>query len=128
LQEILDSYTEAWGVKVTAVTVRDIKLSPDLLTAIAKQAEAERLRRAKVILSEGERQAATILAEASKSYQNNPMAIQIRFLETLSDISQRGGLVVVVPAGKGIYPTLATSMALANRLKKTEGSAKKEGS
>ncbi|QKR00473.1 slipin family protein [Metallosphaera tengchongensis] len=128
LQEILDSYTEAWGVKVTAVTVRDIKLSPDLLTAIAKQAEAERLRRAKVILSEGERQASTILAEASKSYQTNPMALQLRFLETLSDISQRGGLIVVVPAEKEIYPTLSTSLALVNSLKKMESPGSKGGS
>ncbi|WP_216604123.1 slipin family protein [Acidianus sp. RZ1] len=112
LQEILDSYTEPWGIKVTAVTVRDIKVSPDLLSAMARQAEAERQRRAKVILSEGERQASTILADASKSYKENPIALQLRFLETLSDISQKGGLIVVVPAGNEIYPTISPSLSV----------------
>lgn len=111
LQEILDSYTEGWGVKVTAVTVRDVKLPSDLSTAMAQYAAADRLRKAKVILSEGERQASTILADASKSYKENPIALQLRFLETLSDISQRGGLIIVVPAGQEIYPTLSTAVS-----------------
>ncbi|BFI76270.1 slipin family protein [Sulfurisphaera ohwakuensis] len=108
LQEILDTVTEGWGIKVTQVTVRDIRLSPELLSAMAEQAKAERLRRAKIILSEGERQAANILAEASLSYQNNPVALQLRFLEMLSDISQRGNMVIVVPAGQEFYATLST--------------------
>lgn len=107
LQEILDTVTEGWGIKATQVTVRDIRLSPELLSAMAEQAKAERLRRAKIILSEGERQASSILAEASKSYQNNPVALQLRFLEMLSDISQRGNLVIVVPAGQELYATLS---------------------
>ncbi|MBW9140830.1 MAG: slipin family protein [Candidatus Aramenus sp.] len=111
LQEILDNYTEGWGVKVTAVTVRDVKLPADLSTAMAQYAAADRLRKAKVILSEGERQAASILADASKSYKDNPIALQIRFLETLSDISQKGGLIIVVPAGQEIYPTISTAIA-----------------
>ena len=108
LQEILDTTTEGWGIKATQVTVRDIRISPELLSAIAEQAKAERLRRAKIILSEGERQAANILAEASLSYQNNPVALQLRFLEMLSDISQRGNLVIVVPAGQELFATLST--------------------
>ena len=123
LQEILDVTTEGWGIKVTAVTIRDIRISQDLLTAIAKQAEAERLRRAKVILSEGERQAASILAEASTYYRDNPTALQLRFLETLSDISQRGGLIVVVPAGNEIYPTLGATLAITNLSKKIQSTA-----
>ncbi|MUN29442.1 slipin family protein [Sulfuracidifex metallicus] len=111
LQEILDSITEGWGIKVTQVTIRDIRISQDLLSAIAKQAEAERLRRSRIIISEGEKQASTILADASKSYSANPVALQLRFLETLSDVSQRGGLIVVVPAGSEIYPTLGTALA-----------------
>ncbi|WP_369611589.1 slipin family protein [Sulfurisphaera javensis] len=107
LQEILDTVTEGWGIKVTQVTVRDIRLSPELLSAMAEQAKAERLRRAKIILSEGERQAANILAEASLSYQNNPVALQLRFLEMLSDISQRGNMVIVVPAGQEFFATLS---------------------
>ncbi|TRM76065.1 slipin family protein [Sulfolobus sp. B1] len=124
LQEILDISTEGWGIKVTAVTIRDIRLSQDLLTAMAKQAEAERLRRAKVILSEGERQAASILADASTYYRDNPTALQLRFLETLSDISQRGGLIIVVPAGNEIYPTLGTSVALSTLSKKIQADTK----
>jgi regulator of protease activity HflC (stomatin/prohibitin superfamily) len=108
LQSILDEVTEGWGIKVTQVTVRDIRLSPELLSAMAEQAKAERLRRAKIILSEGEKQASTILAEASQSYQNNPVALQLRFLEMLSDISQRGNMVIVVPAGQEFFATLST--------------------
>jgi regulator of protease activity HflC (stomatin/prohibitin superfamily) len=111
LQEILDNTTEPWGIKVTAVTVRDVKLSPELLTAMAKQAEAERLRRSKIILAEGERQSSTILAEASKSYTTNPLALQLRFIEVLSDISQKGNLIMVVPAGNELYPTVSTALS-----------------
>lgn len=107
LQAILDEVTEGWGIKVTNVTVRDIRLSQELLSAMAEQAKAERLRRAKIILSEGERQAASILSEASTFYQNNPVALQLRFLEMLSDISQRGNMVIVVPAGQELYSTLS---------------------
>lgn len=107
LQAILDEVTEGWGIKVTNVTVRDIRLSQELLSAMAEQAKAERLRRAKIILSEGERQAASILAEASTFYQNNSVALQLRFLELLSDISQRGNMVIVVPAGQEFYSTLS---------------------
>ncbi|AWR96493.1 slipin family protein [Acidianus sulfidivorans JP7] len=117
LQEILDSYTEGWGVKATAVTVRDIKISPDLLSAMAKQAEAERQRRARVIVSEGEKQASTILAEASKQYKDNPQALQLRFLETLTDISQKGGLIIVVPAGQELYPTISLATAASEYVK-----------
>ncbi|BCU69324.1 slipin family protein [Stygiolobus caldivivus] len=111
LQTILDEVTEGWGIKVTNVTVRDIRLSQELLSAMAEQAKAERLRRAKIILSEGERQAASILSDASMSYQNNPVALQLRFLEMLSDISQRGNMVIVVPAGQELYSTLSVLKA-----------------
>ncbi|AHC52348.1 hypothetical protein SUSAZ_10980 [Sulfolobus acidocaldarius SUSAZ] len=107
LQSILDEITEGWGIKVTQVTVRDIRLSQELLSAIAEQAKAERIRRAKVISSEGERQAASILADASQYYVSNPVALQIRFLEMLTDISQRGNTVIVVPAGQEFYSTLS---------------------
>lgn len=110
LQVILDETTEAWGIKVTAVTVRDVKLSSELMTAMAKQAEAERLRRSKIILSEGERQAANILAEASNFYETKPIAMQLRFIEALSDISQKGGLIIVVPMNNDMYPTLAMAL------------------
>lgn len=114
LQAILDEVTEGWGIKVTNVTVRDIRLSQELLSAMAEQAKAERLRRAKIILSEGERQAASILSEASTFYQNNPVALQLRFLEMLSDISQRGNMVIVVPAGQELYSTLSVLKAKPN--------------
>ncbi|MFP3197327.1 MAG: slipin family protein [Sulfolobaceae archaeon] len=114
LQAILDEVTEGWGIKVTNVTVRDIRLSQELLSAMAEQAKAERLRRAKIILSEGERQAASILSEASTFYQNNSVALQLRFLEMLSDISQRGNMVIVVPAGQELYSTLSVLKAKPN--------------
>ncbi|QGR20098.1 slipin family protein [Stygiolobus azoricus] len=114
LQAILDEVTEGWGIKVTNVTVRDIRLSQELLSAMAEQAKAERLRRAKIILSEGERQAASILSEASTFYQNNPVALQLRFLEMLSDISQRGNMVIVVPAGQELYSALSVLKAKPN--------------
>ncbi len=121
LQEILDSITEGWGIKVTQVTIRDIRISQDLLSAIAKQAEAERLRRSRIIISEGEKQASTILADASKSYSANPVAMQLRFLETLSDVSQRGSLIVVVPAGSELYPTLSTALSAYDLKKEGNG-------
>jgi SPFH domain, Band 7 family protein len=114
LQAILDEVTEGWGIKVTNVTVRDIRLSQELLSAMAEQAKAERLRRAKIILSEGERQAASILSEASTFYQNNSVALQLRFLEMLSDISQRGNMVIVVPAGQELYSTLSVLKTKSN--------------
>jgi regulator of protease activity HflC (stomatin/prohibitin superfamily) len=87
LQEILDSQTDPWGIKVSTVEVKHIDLPQEMQRAMAKQAEAERERRAKVINAEGEFQAAGRLAEAATIMREHPMALQLRYLQTLREIS-----------------------------------------
>lgn len=97
LQEILDLHTEPWGIKVSNVEVKNVDLPQEMLRAIAKQAEAERERRAKVIGAEGEFQAATKLAEASDILSRNPMALQLRYLQTLIEISTEKNSTIIFP-------------------------------
>lgn len=97
LQRIIDQQTEPWGVKVTAVEVKNVDLPQDMVRAIAKQAEAERERRAKVIHAEGEYQAAQKLADSAEIMSRNPMALQLRFLQTLADISTEKSSLTVFP-------------------------------
>ncbi|RZA23421.1 MAG: slipin family protein, partial [Proteobacteria bacterium] len=85
LQIILDQNTDPWGVKVSAVEVKHVDLPPDMQRAMARQAEAERERRAKVIAAEGERQAAQTLRDAADTLAGNPAALQLRYLQTMSD-------------------------------------------
>jgi regulator of protease activity HflC (stomatin/prohibitin superfamily) len=87
LQQVIDEQTEPWGVKVSAVEVKNLDLPQDMIRAIAKQAEAERTRRAKVIHAEGEFQAAQKLAEAATVLSQNSAAIQLRYLQTLTEIA-----------------------------------------
>ncbi|MBI3995037.1 MAG: slipin family protein [Nitrospirae bacterium] len=87
LQQIIDQQTEPWGIKVSAVEVKNLDLPQDMIRAIAQQAEAERTRRAKVIHAEGEFQAAQKLAEAATVLSQNPAAIQLRYLQTLTEIA-----------------------------------------
>jgi len=101
LQELLDQVTDAWGVKVTAVTLKDVRLPEDMLRAMAKQAEAERWRRARIIEAEGERQAAGIMAEAAAMYEKHPVAVRLRELQTLIEIAREKNLVVVAPTTLG---------------------------
>lgn len=97
LQEILDTHTEPWGIKVSNVEVKNVDLPQEMQRAIARQAEAERERRAKVISAEGEYQAATKLAEASDILSRNPMSLQLRYLQTLIEISSEKNSTVVFP-------------------------------
>jgi regulator of protease activity HflC (stomatin/prohibitin superfamily) len=97
LQEILDTHTEPWGIKVSNVEVKNVDLPQEMQRAIAKQAEAERERRAKVIAAEGEYQAATKLSEASDILSRNPMALQLRYLQTLIEISTEKNSTIVFP-------------------------------
>jgi len=97
LQEILDMDTEPWGIKVSKVEVKNVDLPQEMQRAIARQAEAERERRAKVIGAEGEFQAATKLAEASDILSKNPMALQLRYLQTLIEISTEKNSTIVFP-------------------------------
>lgn len=97
LQEILDLHTEPWGIKVSNVEVKNVDLPQEMQRAIARQAEAERERRAKIIGAEGEFQAASKLAEASDILSQNPMSLQLRYLQTLIEISTEKNSTVIFP-------------------------------
>ena len=97
LQRILDQSTEVWGIKVSTVEIKDVDLDESMIRAMAKQAEAERTRRAKIIHAEGEAQAAQQLVEAAKSLALQPSALQLRYLQTLADISHERTQIIVFP-------------------------------
>lgn len=97
LQRIIDEHTEPWGIKVSAVEVKQIDLPPEMQRAMAKQAEAERERRSKVINADGEFQAAQKLADAAKTIQDFPIALQLRYLQTLSDIATEKNSTTIFP-------------------------------
>ncbi|MEW5745800.1 MAG: slipin family protein [Nitrospirota bacterium] len=97
LQRVIDDQTEPWGVKVSAVEVKNVDLPSEMLRAIAKQAEAERERRAKVIHAEGEFQAAQKLADAAKIISSEPVTLQLRFLQTLTEIATEKNSTIVFP-------------------------------
>jgi regulator of protease activity HflC (stomatin/prohibitin superfamily) len=97
LQEILDKHTDPWGVKVSNVEVKHIDLPQDMQRAMARQAEAERERRAKVINAEGEHQAAARLAEAAKVIAEQPIALQLRYLQTLREVASENNSTTLFP-------------------------------
>ncbi|HEV3285946.1 MAG TPA: slipin family protein [Steroidobacteraceae bacterium] len=97
LQRILDQATENWGIKVSNVEIKDVDLDESMIRAMAKQAEAERTRRAKIIHAEGEAQAAQQLVEAAQSLARQPSALQLRYLQTLADISHEKTQIIVFP-------------------------------
>jgi regulator of protease activity HflC (stomatin/prohibitin superfamily) len=97
LQQVLDLHTEPWGIKVTAVEVKAIDLPPEMQRAMARQAEAERERRAKVIAAEGEYQAAEKLGMAADVIQAHPSALQLRYLQTLVEISAEKNSTTIFP-------------------------------
>jgi len=97
LQEILDTHTGPWGVKVTNVEVKNIDLPQEMLRAIAKQAEAERERRAKIIHAEGELQASEKLAQAGKVLAADPASLQLRYLQTLTEIAAEKNSTTIFP-------------------------------
>lgn len=97
LQEIIDKQTDSWGIKVTNVEVKHIDLPQEMQRAMAKQAEAERERRAKVIRAEGEFQAATKLVEAAKLMQDHPMSLQMRYLQTLVEVAAEKNSTTLFP-------------------------------
>jgi regulator of protease activity HflC (stomatin/prohibitin superfamily) len=97
IQQVLDLNTEAWGMKVTNVEIKDIDLDETMIRAMARQAEAERARRAKVIHAEGEKQAAQTLIEAAKLLASEPASLQLRYLQTLGDITNEKTSTIVFP-------------------------------
>ena len=97
LQHIIDEATEPWGIKVSIVEVKDLELTPNMVRAMAREAEAERERRAKIISAEGDHQAAEKLAAAAKKMNEEPGAMTLRYLQTLSDIGIQNNTTVVFP-------------------------------
>ncbi|MBI5050270.1 MAG: slipin family protein [Nitrospirae bacterium] len=97
LQKIIDQQTEPWGIKVTAVEVKNVDLPAEMQRAIAKQAEAERERRAKIIHAEGEFQASQKLADAATVIGSAPMALQLRFLQTLTEVAAEKNSTILFP-------------------------------
>ena len=97
IQEILDAETEPWGVKVSKVEIKEIDLPEEMKRAMARQAEAERERRAKIIAADGEYQAAKTLLEASKIMAENPITLQLRYLQTLTEIAAEKNSTILFP-------------------------------
>jgi regulator of protease activity HflC (stomatin/prohibitin superfamily) len=97
LQQIIDEQTEPWGIKVTIVEIKDVEIPERMQQALARQAEAERNRRAKVINAEGEFQAADRLSQAANVIRPNPVTLQLRYIQALTDISSNAGTTIVFP-------------------------------
>jgi regulator of protease activity HflC (stomatin/prohibitin superfamily) len=115
IASIVDDHVAPWGVKVTAVAIKDIKLPEILLRAMASQAEAERVRRAKITLASAEYEASKIYLEAAERYSQNPTAVQLRMIDALIEVAREHNLIIVTP------PTMeyvALPLALARREKK----------
>jgi regulator of protease activity HflC (stomatin/prohibitin superfamily) len=116
LQEILDTQTDPWGVKVTTTEIKHVDLPQEMQRAMAKQAEAERERRAKVIAAEGEFQAADKLGQAAEIIARNPQALQLRYLQTLREIATENNSTTLFPIPMDLVNTFMSYME-----KKSEG-------
>ncbi|HDN86158.1 MAG: slipin family protein [Candidatus Omnitrophota bacterium] len=103
LQEIIDRQTDPWGIKVSLVEIKHVDLPEEMRRAMARQAEAERERRAKVIAAEGEFQAADKLKEAATMLADHPMALQMRYLQTLVELSSEKSSIVIVPVPLDLF-------------------------
>jgi len=125
LQSVLDQHTGPWGVKVTLVEVKQVDLAEQMIRAIAKQAEAERERRAKIIHAEGEYMAAEKLGMAAEVIQRQPAAIQLRYLQTLVELGSEKNTTIVFPLPVDIFSSLGRALERLGSeppiLKKTEG-------
>lgn len=110
LQEILDTHTDPWGIKVATVELKHIDLPHEMQRAMAKQAEAERERRAKVINAEGEFQAAAKLAEAAEIIQERPVALQLRYLQTMREMSSEKNTTTIFPFPMDLFRPLLKLM------------------
>src|SRR5664279_2861043 len=118
LQSVLDQHTAPWGVKVTMVEVKQVDLPEQMIRAIARQAEAERERRAKIIHAEGEYTASEKLAMAAEVIQKQPAALQLRYLQTLVEIGQEKNTTIVFPLPLDILSALGGAL---NRIARPEG-------
>lgn len=111
LQEVLDKHTDPWGIKVTLVEVKYVDLPQEMQRAMAKQAEAERERRAKVIAAEGEYQAATRLSDASDILSRNPMSLQLRYMQSLVEMTSDKSTTIVFPLPMDIITPLIKKLS-----------------
>ncbi len=114
IQSILDEQTDPWGIKVTNVEVKHIDLPQEMQRAMAKQAEAERERRYKIINAEGEYQAAQRLAEAAEIIAKHPVALQLRYLQTLREMTYEGKSATIIPIPLDIVSSLFSNLAKKN--------------
>lgn len=127
LQAILDQHTDPWGIKVTAVTLRDVSLPESMRRAIAKQAESEREKRSRIILADGEFQASKTMTDAARLYEDVPAALKLRELQTLVDIAREKTLIVVTPSGDlATGSTAGLTAALNRELSDREATRKEE--
>ncbi|MBS1271614.1 MAG: Protein QmcA [Candidatus Marinimicrobia bacterium] len=111
LQEIIDHHTDPWGIKISNVEIKHVDLPKEMQRAMARQAEAERERRAKVINAEGEYQAANRLAEAATVIGDHPMAMQLRFLQTLTEVAAENNSTTVFPVPVDLFEPFMKKMA-----------------
>ncbi|UCE19313.1 MAG: slipin family protein [Gemmatimonadota bacterium] len=116
LQSILDEHTDPWGIKVSAVEVKHVDLPDEMKRAIARQAEAERERRAKIIHAEGESQASEKLAQAAKVLGTEPVAMQLRFLQTLTEVATENNSTTIFPVPIDLFRPFFEA-----QIKKTQG-------
>jgi len=123
LQEILDAHTDQWGIKVATVALKHIDLPQEMQRAMAKQAEAERERRAKIINAEGEQQAAAKLAEAAQIIESHPMALQLRYLQTMREMSAEQNTTTIFPVPLDMFKPF---LNLANAIDKVASKIKTE--
>jgi len=127
LQKIIDEATDPWGIKVTTVEIKDVELPADMRAAMARQAEAERERRARILLAEAERQAAEKLREAAEIIASHPMALQLRTLQTISDVANDKSNTIVLPIPMEMLKLFQGVADLAQEAKKVvKGVEKKE--
>jgi regulator of protease activity HflC (stomatin/prohibitin superfamily) len=110
LQQILDRHTDPWGIKVAAVEVKHVDLPPEMQRAMAKQAEAEREKRAKIIHADGELQAAVSLVKAADLISKNPTTLQLRYLQTLTEIAAEKNSTIVFPMPIDIFDGLKRAL------------------
>ena len=110
IQKILDTNTDAWGIKVSSVEIKHVDIDPTMVRAIAQQAEAERTRRAKIIHAEGEHQAAEKLVQAAELISKSPQALQLRYLQTLSGIANEKTNTIVFPLPMDLLRPFLTAL------------------
>jgi regulator of protease activity HflC (stomatin/prohibitin superfamily) len=125
LKKIIDERTDMWGIEVSAVEVKDVDLPDQMKRAMARQAEAERERRAKVIAAQGELQASETLAQAAKTLAREPSALQLRYLQTVTEIAAENNSTTIFPIPMELFRPFLT--AAAGTAPRTEGSAEPAG-